>query len=364
MNSNYLHINNSHLFIWLAIMFILSLGGQTQYEEENENIIIDNRYSLGLAVLIFLPILLMSVWGPPRSDTGLYLRIFHTLPSNFNEGLNEVSLSDCPGFTMLGVMVKNLFGSNDTPYRLTIGLIHAIPLMTILREYSDNYLFSVYMFVASSMHLSWMMNGLRQFIAVTIIFFATPWIVEKKYPQLLLVILFAASFHKTALFMIPIIFIVQGDIWNWKTLLMGGVLTIVALISLRNINAFEEFADVVGYSTEYARSMGDNGVHPLRVLVSAIPMILAFISRRELREENNDIINICVNMSVITTGVGLIGIVTSGIMVGRMMIYTSLYNLILLPHVINTSFEGDNAVVIKIFAVMLYFIFFYVQRGL
>lgn len=341
----------------------LSMGEQTQREElADEGHVY--RYTPLFALLIFLPILLMAVWGPPRSDTSLYLSVFETLPSNLREGWKEAVSSNRLGFVLLGVIVKILFGAhNTTAYRLVISLIHAIPIITINRRYSDDYWFSIYLFVASSMHLAWMMNGLRQFIAVSIIFMATPWLIEKKYMQVICAILLAATFHNTALFMIPVVFIVQGEIWNWKTILFSVIAVLATFIFVRNVNVFNEFSSSIGYSIEWARNGGDDGVNPLRVLVNSIPMAFSFVFRNKIRDENSKIINICVNMSVITTGIYLIGMVTSGIMVGRMPIYTSLYNLILLPHIINTYFEGNNSIVIKSITIIMYFIYFYVQRG-
>lgn len=363
MNQHYLKISNIHLFIWLAIMYALSMGMKMQREEMLEDRIVE-RYLPFYAVLIFLPILLMASLGIPRSDTYLYLINFHALPSSLSAVWEQAIASKQPGFMLLGVCIKQLFGDSETPYRLALALIHSIPIVAVFRKYSDNYLLSVYLFVSLCMHLSWMMNGIRQFIAVTIIFAATPWIIEKKYLQVILVILFASTFHNTALFMIPIVFLVQGEVWNWKTILSSIFFVGATIFFFRNAGIFNDFADSIGYSLDAARDFGDDGAHPIRVLLSSVPMFLAFLSRDQLRDESSKLIDICVNMSVITTGVYLIAMVTSGIMVGRMPIYTELFNMILLPHVIDVYFEGSNAQLIKVVAVILYFISFYVQRGL
>lgn len=363
MGTNYLQINNLHLFIWLGLIFLLSHITETQRQE----IVLQKpvwRSTPFYAVLVFLPVLLMTVWGRPRSDTYLYLSIYRTLPSSFSAGWDAIVKGDNPGFTLFGILIKQIFGANDTAYRLAIALVHTIPLIVIIRRYSEDYWFSMYVFVAAGNHLAWMMNGMRQFMAATIIFAATPWIIQKKYIKTIVVILIAASFHRTALFMLPVIFIVQGEVWNWKTILFSIVIVFATFIFSRNSALFDDFADNVGYSLEAARDFGDDGVNPLRVLVSAVPMVLAFMARGKLREENNGVINICVNMSIITVGINLIAMVTSGIMVGRMPIYTSLYNLILLPHVIKTYFEEHLYGFIVFMAVILYFLQFVVQWSL
>ena len=79
------------------------------------------------------------------------------------------------------------------------------------RKYTPYYIMVVFLFVASTDYLSWMFNGIRQFMAVTIVFSATIFMLKKKYLPLLGVILLASSFHKTALLMIPCVLIAQGN---------------------------------------------------------------------------------------------------------------------------------------------------------
>ena len=344
-------------------MLLVARGGGTQRQE----IVLQKpvwRSTPFYAILVFLPVLLMTVWGRPRSDTYLYLSSFRALPPSLRAGWNLVTESESPGFTIFGLLVRQFFGMNNTAYRLAIALVHAVPLIVIIRRYSEDYWFSMYLFVAMGNHLAWMMNGLRQFMAATIIFAATPWIIQKKYIKTIAVILIAASFHRTALFMLPVIFIVQGEVWNWKTILFSVLIVFATFFFSGNVDAFDDFAETVGYSTEWARNGGDDGVNPLRVLVSAMPAVLAFLARGKLREENNGVINICVNMSIFTVGINLIGMVTSGIMVGRMPIYTSLYNLILLPHVIKVFFRENNQGFILFMTVAMYFLYFVVQWSL
>ena len=58
-------------------------------------------------------------------------------------------------------------------YFLVLALVHSVPVVLIFRKYSENYLMTIFLFVAGSYHVGWMMNGLRQFMAVVIIFAAT-----------------------------------------------------------------------------------------------------------------------------------------------------------------------------------------------
>ena len=351
-----MQIETWHILVWVALMWFASLDprmSRTEIVFESEV----RRYKRVFACLLFLPVILMAAYGPKRSDVWAYMNAYRNMPGTLRLGWNYIQAADEPGFALFSIVTKQLFSGSESAYRLLIALVHAIPLIAVLRKYSDNFIFSFYVFVASGIHLSWMMNGLRQFMAVTMIFVTTPWLIQKKYFRVILVILLAATFHRTAIVMLPVVFIVQGKAWNWKTniLIMASVLATYYIA--QNVDVFDTFVETVGYSLEAAYQSGDDGTNPIRVLVNAIPMIMAFISRKRLRAENNPIINICINMSVITTGIYLMSMVTSGIMVGRMPIYTSLYNLILLPYVIKVTFDKALQRYVVISAVIAYYLY-------
>jgi hypothetical protein len=96
---------------------------------------------------------------------------------------------------------------------------------------------------------------------------------------------------------------------------------------------------------------GDDGVNPIRVLVYCVPPILAFIGRKVISKDNDPIINLSVNMSVVTAALYLIAMTTSGVLIGRLPIYTSLFDFILLPYITSKLFSGKTAQIINILMV-------------
>lgn len=353
-------IETIHILLWLVPLGFLSRDNSTlRYE------LTCGRWGWRsrpvFAFIVFSPIFIMTVWGPLRADMFAYIRGFRGLdPAN---ALLSIQRAKDPGFSIFNIIVKTLFGSDITIYRFIIAAIHTVPVVLILRKYSEDYVYSVFLFIALGYHLAWMMNGLRQFMAVTIIFAATPWFIKQDTSKCVLVILLAATLHKTALFFLPIMFIVRGSVWEWKTVLFSVLIVIAMVIISRYPSAFDSFADSVGYSLQAIRSEGDDGVNPIRVLVHAIPMLLSLLFREGIQKENNPLINMCVNMSVITTGIYLLGMLTSGIMIGRMPIYTSLYNLILLPYLIRRFISREMSQIVFLGSIVLFTAYCYIQVG-
>lgn len=348
------------IFLWLGIMALFANINRVAVAE---HIFKDGtiKYKLWFSILAFLPVFLLASLGKPISDTIAYLTIYDGLPISVSGLVERISnMESGQGFVVLGVFIKRIFGNGNEAYRIIIGLIHSIPLIYIYRKYSVNYILSIYLFVASACHIGWMMNGLRQFVAVVIIFAATPLMIDKKYVRLIFIVLLASTIHSSALIMLPIIFIVQGKAWNRKTIFY----MIIAGIAMYAFSINENLFDALLVGTEYEgtvsswRVLGDDGVNPIRVLVNAIPMILAYIGRKTVVEENKPIIHISINMSIITVGLYMIAMVTSGVTVGRIPIYTSLYNFILLPYLVKKLFSNNSSKIITVAMMCLYFVYY------
>jgi transmembrane protein EpsG len=264
------------------------------------------------------------------------------------------------GFLIFQWIIKNITRGDVTAYRLILALLHSIPVLYVFRKYSSDYLISLYLFVASGCHIGWMMNGLRQFLAVSIIMAATPLLLKKKYIPLIAVILLAATIHTSALIMLPVVFIVQGEPWNIKTL----VFILLSIIMMYLFSTYTGLLDTALENTEYAglmasaEQMGDDGTNSIRVLVNSIPMLLSFVGLGILKQKRNPLINICINMSIITSCLYLISMVTSGVMLGRLPIYTSLYSFILLPYVIKEIFTEASAKLVTVAMIVLYFMYY------
>jgi len=324
------------------------------------------RWSILFAVILFFPIFWLACMGKPLGDVPLYIDTYKKLPSTMVGILNYVSTMESgQGFVILEGAIKLFFGNNVTAFRVIIALIHSIPLIWIFRKYSEDYWISIYLFVASACHFGWMMNGLRQFIAVVMIFSALPFMIEKKYVKLTIIVLLASTIHFSAIFILPVVFIVQGKAWNFRTI-MFIIASVVAMFLLNdNLTLAESFLE----GTEYAGSitafqeLGDDGVNPIRVLVSAVPMFLAFLDRKYIKYEKNRLIHICVNMSIVTVGLNLVAMVTSGIMVGRMAIYTSMYGFIIMPYLIKNGFTKNSQLIMNIAMIGCYFIYYCVEMG-
>lgn len=205
------------------------------------------------------------------------------------------------GFYLLMALEKSIFGDSCRLFFILLAAFQMLIIMWMFRKYSEDYWFSIFLFVASTDYISWTFNGIRQFTAVVIAYAATPFILKKKYIPSILLILLASTMHQSVLLMIPIIFIIQGKAWNKKTV----VCILACLTALLFVDQFTNIMDSMLAETQYQnvvsdyKSWNDDGTNPLRVLVYSIPMILSLIGLKYVQTENDPMINTAVGASAI-----------------------------------------------------------------
>ena len=89
---------------------------------------------------------------------------------------------------------------------------------------------------------------------------------------------------------------------------------------------------------------------------------MAFIYRNKIKDKLTPIIKLSINMSLIASGLYVISkVASSGILLGRLPIYFSMYNLILLPWLLNNIFEKKEKNLLYYTMVLCYIAFFYYQ---
>lgn len=298
------------------------------------------------------------------ADTATYIAMFKNystdlsvIPSYWN-----ISQNKNPGFDTLNVIFKHFVSEDYHVWLMTIAILTGIPIMIKLREKSTNFFFSSYLFITSILFF-WMLNGMRQFLVVSIMFFASDWIEKKKTIRFVLLVLIMSTIHFTVLVMIPMYFIAIEKPFGKKVILFMALL--IAFIAFLNpfISSIENLMVETAYSGFSQQFAQDDGVNPIRVMVMLVTPIIAFIGRKIIEEKNNTCINICVNMSVICAGIYFLGIFTSGILVGRLPVYFEMYNLVLLPYLMKECFTKRSVKIVFGICAICYFSFYWIQMN-
>lgn len=249
-------------------------------------------------------------------------------------------------------------GFSYTVYLSIIAIISGICLIYGISNFSDDVTLSCFLFVAS-MDFFWLFNGIRQFLVACIFFACLRLIVEKKTVKFLIMVAILYLIHSSAIILIPIYFISNFKSWSLK--IWVCIITVVALVILfpDQINNWLDDSFVeYGYAEA---TKNDDGVNFFRVLVAAVTPTIAFLFRPNVESYKNKYIEVMVNMSLITVGLYAVGVVTSGIFIGRLPIYTELFNMIILPFLIERVIPRSLKPIIWILCIGFFLLFFYLQ---
>ncbi|CAH1207695.1 Transmembrane protein EpsG [Paenibacillus allorhizoplanae] len=283
-------------------------------------------------------------------DTVFYIHSYRI--SNFTWA--EVMAEKDIGFGILQMILKSIT-DNPQPLIFITALVTNVLIVYVLYKYSKLFELSVYIYITSGLYIV-SMNGIRQFLASAIVFAATKYLFEGNWKKYFLVVVFASFFHGSALILIPIYYIVRRKAWTSSTivLLAGSVILIVGYSVISNA-IFSAIADT--HYSEY-QNFQEGGANIIRVAISAVPLVFAFLGRHKLREifPYGDYV---VNMSLLNFVV--MAIATQNWIFARFTIYFGLYNVILMSWVISLFAKKQQKLVYYL-VIGFYFVYFYYEN--
>lgn len=325
----------------------------------------EDRWRIIPALILAIP---YAVWagfrGDDFGDTYAYRFMFDIAPSSIPELLtNLAGNGKDKGFTVLTTFFKITFGNSDVLFFLLIAIFQILCIVFIYRKYSIDYWMSFFLFIVSTDYMSWMFNGIRQFIAAAGFLACFGLLVKKKYGLLVCIILLLSTIHASVLIMLPIIFVIQGKAWNRKTILFIVAIGIIILFIDRFTPFLDNFLSETQYSDIVTNDLwtSDDGTSIFRILVYSVPAILSLIGKRYIDEADDPVINICTNASACTMILYALAGVSSGIYIGRLPIYTTLIGYIAFPWMINNMFTKQSTKMIKTAMIIAFILFFYYQ---
>lgn len=351
-----------YLFFFLILLYALARAANQRYEiyQYGEY---EGRYKWFTALAIIAVLTVVAAMRHERFiDTMAYIKNFLNADSSRDNIMRILNGNGKDkAFYILTCMLRGLLG---THYRVYLGIIAGFCLLcvfSVYRKHSSSLFVTTFLFIASGEYVMWTHNGIRQFIAVSMIFAATDLLLSRKYVAYIAVILMASLFHGSALIMILVIPVILGKAWNIKAIAM--LLVIMVLTTSEDVlnDLLARFMENSQYSNDVDAVFATGGTNAFRVLVFAIPPVVAFFFRKQITRLNIPIINLSVNMSIVSIGIYIIAMFTSGIYIGRLPVYFSLYNYILLPWMIDRFFEKNSAKFIHLCMICSYMIYYYYQ---
>lgn len=354
------------MVLWIPIIYLIySINHQEQLKTVDSNLTsgVINRIPIGYCILIFG---FFAFWIGIRSyiaDTSANIGYFNALPSDFDTAWKSINWNGrCPGYDVINILFKCFVSQDYQVWLMWIAILCCSCMVIGIRRYSCDFFYSAYLFITLLIFF-WIINGMRQFICVSIIFAFSNWIEKGKIIRFFILIALLYTIHITAIVFIPIFFIIRRTPWKISTLLF--VVFIVG-ITFFSDPFFHEVESTIGgakYQGYVEQFEIDDGVNFLRFVFTAAFPVVAFIKRHTLEKyyDSIPILPICVNCSIVTASIFFIGMFTSGITVGRMPVYTEVFNMILLPYLIRLGFSDNEKRVLYPVVTIILFVYFWIK---
>ncbi|TLS35781.1 EpsG family protein [Pseudalkalibacillus caeni] len=298
--------------------------------------------------LVMITLITVSGLRNNIGDTYFYMHSYSVTTFNWK----DIDYTGDFGFNILQMLLQKI---SDDPQVLilTTAIMTNFLIVFVLYQYSRFFELSIYVFITLGMFTT-SMNGIRQYLAASIAFIATKYLLNGSFTKYTLIILLASTIHQSALILLPIYFFVRREAWTKVTylLLSSSLLIVIGFNEFSTLlfNALEE--------TQYGHysSFVEGGANKLRVMVDAVPVLIAYLGRHKLRElwPKSDII---VNMSLICLMFSLIS--SQNWIFARFNIYFGLYNLILISWLVLLFKERERRFVYYAILVcyMIYFVY-------
>lgn len=330
----------------------------------NYDIADDYRVAVGFAILVFLPFIFVSAnRGFAFGDTHAYRGMFLSWPDSIGE-INLTGEERYPGFIYFTVFIKQFIANDYRVWFFIIAAIQCICLASTYRRYTAEIVLCAYFFLMSDFQ-GWMNNGMRQFLVATIMFALTPLILDKKVGKCIIFIAVALLLyytHVSVIIALPVYFVALGKPMNKRTMLLIGAIVLAILFVGQFTDLMSDALSETNYkaSTQEMTST-DNGTNIVRVLFFSIPAALAIIFKKKIPSDAPAVINFSINMSLVGSAFYFLSAFTNGVSIGRLPIYFTLYNYILIPWEIKHFFKKEDHQFVFVVLIIVYFIFFTFQ---
>ncbi len=343
-------------FLWINLAFVFIFSFFARYASSPRISYVSTVSGVSIKpnkILVLCAILTLVLISGLRSNIGDTFFYAHDYEIN-NFTWNFVLSKKDIAFGVLQMLLQRI--SEDPQILIfTTALLTNVLIVFILYNYSRVFELSLYVYITGGLFLV-SMNGIRQVLAAAIAFTSIRFLMEGSWKRYILVILLASLFHLSALILIPIYFIVRFKAWSKATI----ALVLISIVIVLGYSQFSTLLFSALQDTQYGnyKNFNEGGANSIRVVVDAIPLLIAFIGRDNLRRifPNSDIV---VNMALL--GFVFMLISTQNWIFARISIYFSFYQLILISW-ITKLFRKKDEKFIYYSILICYFIYFYYEN--
>lgn len=327
-----------YIYSLLAFTTLLAYGVRNQTYFREENGVLTAKNTRGGSVLLFFLIALLVWFAGLRTvmnDTGTYIRSFGQKIPDTLAGLSQVdwSIGANPLFNIYQIVLKSLVSSNGQVFVFITSLITVTSMVRFLYKYSSNFGMSFYFFMAFTV-FAFTMAAMKQTLATAIGIWALPLYIQNKPWKATLLIIVALLIHPYVVVLAMAFFLANKGVWNRTIYLAIGITVVVGFFFSTVIEGLLNMTELIGDEYSEESFAAGTGVGIMRILSYMIVPVLSVFGRGELRDENNPMQDLFINMSIIGMCLAILSGFGGSVLFGRTPNYFDLCICIAMPWVL------------------------------
>ena len=308
------------MLIYLSLMLIVLVLG----------FLLSKKHKVAFVVIICL---LMSLISGLRhssigNDTESYHRTF-TIASTYREGVFNKSRME-PGYSFLNYVFTG-FSTDFNVFLFLISLVTNIAISLLILKKSKSPTLSFILFILLMFFFD-EMNILRQFLAISIVFYGIDYVERRKFWKYLLVVILASTIHISAFVTFFFYFLYGGRLSGIKKIIIY-VIAIMIFAFLGEL--LSTLINTFGVYDDYSPTIDDNGFKVGSIINFLISLIIyvyyRLVSKKhdEAHTLNKDY---CFFMNIALLDMLFSFCAIKINMFYRLVNYTSVFSVIALPN--------------------------------
>ena len=312
----------------------------------------DNHYRkdwLFFAVMVLIMVLFAGL-RTRFNDTITYITTYNNSSSQMHI---RWIIGENPGYQIIIKALKK-FNFSSQSYILFYSAITLIISLWFIRKYSTNIVFSIFLFITLG-YYAFTFAAVKQCAAIALCLIALHFYLCRRYFRFVFFVIVGALFHPYAL-MFLFVPLLDFRPWNKKTIILLFAFLIAGLALQPLLGPVVSITTMLGEEFNEEALLGE-GINPFRLAVTAVPIVLSFLSRRIIEEENSREQNILLNLSMISGTIMFVGLFGTANYFARLAYYFLIFQTISIPWLLS-HYEFHTRRVISSLAVMGYTLFF------
>lgn len=308
-------------------------------------------------ILCFL--LLWLIQGLRHSSVGIdsatsYIPYFESISVSWDSlfDFNDSFANFEIGYIVFNKLFKFFISTNPQLFILACSFISIAPIAWVIYKYSPNIIFSFWVFSSFQIY-HFGFSGIRQTIAIGICTLAYNFIVQKKIPAFIALVLLASTFHTSAILFLPAYWIYHKLNMSPKMLFVYIIAIVFLMFTIKSVAS--TLVSLIFGGEQYLGAL-ENSADPSYNLL--IIFIIIFISTYISQNEELAKLRSFVLMTVAFQTLGIITTYAT-----RIGYYYFVFFSLAIPYAIETSNLKSKGLIRGLLAVILAIFFFYVNGG-